>query len=144
MIINAVGLFGISKFVTGPESINTAALFSLDNMHLFFFVFLVGVGYVLIGQSATIWVKVLFPEENRGALEGMKVIFFTLIPMFVGTLTGNFIIKATPQLTPVYDLYGHIIDVPQENLFGIAGVMVLLTLIPLYFGAKEYKKRLSK
>lgn len=144
VIINAVGLFGISKFVTGPESINTAALFSLDNMHLFFFVFLVGVGYVLIGQSATIWVKVLFPEENRGALEGMKVIFFTLIPMFVGTLTGNFIIKATPQLTPVYDLYGHIIDVPQENLFGIAGVMVLLTLIPLYFGAKEYKKRLSK
>ena len=144
VILNAVGLFGISYFVTGPDSVNTAALFSLDNAHLFFFVFLVGVGYVLIGQSATIWVKVLFPEENRGALEGMKVIFFTLIPMFVGTLTGNIIIKNTPQPEPVYDLYGHLIDVPQENLFGIAGIMVLLTLIPLYFAAKEYKKRLGK
>ena len=105
--------------------------------------FLVGVGFVLISQAATIWVKMLFPEENRGALEGMKVIFFTLIPMFVGTLVGNFIIKHTPQPLPVYDVYGHIIDVPQENLFGIAGIMVLLTLIPLYFGSKEYRKRVG-
>lgn len=143
VLLNAAGLFGISKFVTGPESVNSAALFSLDNLHLFFFVFLVGVGYVLIGQSATIWVKMLFPEENRGALEGMKVIFFTLIPMFFGTLAGNIIIKNTPQPTPVYDVYGHLIDVPQENLFGIAAVMVLLTLVPLYFAGKEYQKRVG-
>jgi hypothetical protein len=43
----------------------------------------------------------------------------------------------------VYDVYGHIIDVPQENLFGIAAVMVLLTMIPLYFGAKAYRKRMQ-
>ena len=140
-MINSPGLFAISKFVTGPESVNTANLFSLDNLHLFFFVFLVGVGYVLISQSATVWVKMLFPEENRGALEGIKVIFFTLIPMFVGTLAGNFIIKHTPQPQPIYDVYGHLIDVPQENLFGIAAIMVLITLIPLYFGNKEYRKR---
>jgi len=103
----------------------------------------VGVGYVLISQAATIWVKMLFPEENRGALEGVKVISFTLIPMFFGTLIGNFIIKHTPQPVPVYDVYGHLIDVPQENLFGIAGVMVLLTLIPLYFGSREYRKRVG-
>jgi hypothetical protein len=144
VLINAIGLFGISQFVTGPDSINTANLFSLDNLHLFFFVFLVGVGYVLIGQAATIWVKTLFPEENRGALEGVKVIFFTLIPMFVGTLVGNFIIKHTPQPVPVYDVYGHVIDVPQENLFLIAAVMVLLTLIPIYFGGKAYRKRMGK
>ena len=144
VIINTLGLLGISKFVTGPESINSGNLFSFDNLHLFFFVFLVGVGYVLISQAATVWVKVLFPEENRGALEGVKVISFTLIPMFVGTLLGNVIIKNTPQPVPVYDVYGHIIDVPQENLFGIAGIMVLLTLIPLYFGAKEYRKRIGK
>ena len=144
VIINALGLFGISKFVTGPESINTGNLFSFSNLHLFFFVFLVGVGYVLISQAATVWVKVLFPEENRGALEGVKVIAFTLIPMFFGTLLGNVIIKNTPQPVPVYDVYGHLIDVPQENLFGIAGIMVLLTLVPLYFGAKEYRKRIGK
>ena len=144
VIINAIGLFGIYFNVTGPESVNIANLFSLQNLPLFFWVFLVGTGFVLISQAATVWVKMLFPEENRGALEGMKVIFFTLIPMFVGTLTGNVIIKNTPQLQPVYDVYGHIIDVPQENLFGIAGIMVLLTLIPLYFAGKAYNKRTGK
>ena len=143
VLLNAVGLFGIAHFVTGPDSVNTAALFSFDNLHLFFFVFLVGVGYVLIGQSATIWVKTLFPEENRGALEGMKVIFFTLIPMFVGTLIGNAIIKNTPQDRILLDVYNNPIDVPQENLFLIAGFLVLITLIPLYFAAKEHKKRVG-
>jgi hypothetical protein len=51
--------------------------------------------------------------------------------------------RHTPQPVPAYDIYGHLIDVPQENLFGIAGIMVLLTLIPLYFGGKEYRKRIG-
>ena len=64
--------------------------------------------------------------------------------MFVGTLIGNAIIKNTPQVDIKYDIYGHTIDVPQENLFLIAGFMVLLTLIPLYFAAREYNNRLGK
>ena len=43
-----------------------------------------------------------------------------------------------------YDVYGHVIDVPQENLFLIAGFMVLITLIPLYFAAKAYRRRTGK
>lgn len=144
VICNAVGLFAIFIFVKSPADVNTAALFSAGNIPLFLSVFLVGTGYVLITQACMIWVRGLFPEENRGALEGMKVISFTLIPMFVGTLIGNVIIKNTPQTEPRYDVYGHIIDVPQENLFLIAGFMVLLTLIPLYFAAKEHNKRISK
>ena len=59
-------------------------------------------------------------------------------------MIGNAIIKNTPQTDIKYDVYGHVIDVPQENLFLIAGFMVLLTLIPLYFAAKEYSKRVRK
>ena len=144
VVCNAVGLFAIFFFVKSPADVNSAALFSPDNLSLFVSVFLVGTGYVLITQACMIWVRGLFPEENRGALEGMKVISFTLIPMFVGTLIGNAIIKNTPQTDPKYDVYGHIIDVPQENLFLIAGFMVLITLIPLYFAAKEHNKRIGK
>jgi len=143
VICNALGLFGIFFFVKGPESVNTAALFSADNLPLFICVFLVGSGYVLITQACMIWVRGLFPEESRGALEGVKVISFTLIPMFVGTLIGNAIIKNTPQTDLRYDVYGHVIDVPQENLFLIAGFLVLITLIPLYFATKEYHKRVK-
>lgn len=144
VIANALGLFLIYFFVKSPEDVNTAALFSADNLPLFICVFLVGTGYVLITQACMIWVRGLFPEENRGQLEGIRVISFTLIPMLAGTLIGNAIIKNTPQTDIKYDIYNHVIDVPQENLFLIAGFMVLLTLIPLYFAAKEYNKRTGK
>lgn len=63
--------------------------------------------------------------------------------MLIGTLVGNVIIKNTPQTDVKYDVYGHVIDVPQENLFLIAGIMVLVTLLPLYFAAKEYYRRIG-
>ena len=85
----------------------------------------------------------MFPEESRGQLEGVRVMAFTLIPMFVGTLIGNAIIKNTPQDRILLDVYNNPIDVPQENLFLIAGFLVLITLIPLYFAAKEHKKRVG-
>lgn len=143
VLINAVGLFMTFLFVKSPDSVDGEVLLSAKNVPAFICVFLVGVGYVLIVQACTIWVKCLFPEENRGQLEGVRVMFFTLIPMFIGTLLGNVIIKNTPQVDAKYDVYGHVIDVPQENLFLIAGFMVLITFIPLHFAAKEYKKRVG-
>ena len=143
VITNALGLFLIYFFVKSPESVDVNALFTAKNIPLFVCVFLVGTGYVLITQACMIWVRGLFPEESRGQLEGVRVIAFTLIPMFLGTLIGNAIIKNTPQTDIKYDVYGHVIDVPQENLFLIAGFMVLVTLIPLYFAAREYYKRVN-
>jgi len=141
VITNAVGLFMIFLFVKSPADVDAAALISGKNLPLFISVFLVGTGYVLLTQSCMIWVRGLFPEESRGQLEGVRVISFTLIPMFVGTLIGNVIIKNTPQDQILLDVYGNPIDVPQENLFLIAGFLVLITLVPLYFAAKEHKKR---
>ena len=144
VLTNALGLILMFLFVKSPESVDAMNLFSGKNVPLFICVFFVGTGYVLVTQACMIWVRGLFPEENRGALEGIRVVSFTLIPMFLGTLIGNAIIKNTPQPNPQYDIYGHVIDVPQENLFLIAGFMVLLTLVPLFFAAKEYNKRVAK
>ena len=144
VIANALGLFMIYFFVKSPADVDAAVLFCGKNVPLFVSVFLVGTGYVLVTQACMIWVRGLFPEENRGQLEGVRVVSFTLIPMLAGTLIGNAIIKNTPQTDIKYDVYGHVIDVPQENLFLVAGFMVLITLIPLYFAAKEYHKRVRK
>ena len=43
----------------------------------------------------------------------------------------------------IRDDYGNIVDVPQENLFLIAGIIVVLTFIPLYFASKAYNKRIA-
>ena len=135
----------ISIFVKDASSVDVLNLFSAKNIPIFICVFLVGVGYVLITQTCTIWVKGLFPKESKGQFEGVRVLFFTLIPMLIGTLIGNVIIKTTAQNeVPNYDDYGHLIEVPQENLFLYAGIIVIFTLIPLFFANKAYKKRVKE
>lgn len=143
IISNALGLFLIYFTVKDSNNVDTSSVFALKNIPLLFYVFLVGVGYVLITQACMIWVKGLFPEESKGQFEGIRIIFFTLLPMLIGTLIGNIIIKKTAQGTPNYDDFGHLIEVPQENLFLYAAIMVIFTLIPLYFGAKTYYKRIK-
>ena len=66
-----------------------------------------------------------------------------LIPMLIGTLVGNVIIKNTSHDTRL-DLYGNPIDIPQENLFLYAGLLVLVTIIPLGIAWKVYNDRLKK
>ena len=145
VISNALGLFLIYVFVKDSSSVDVLNLFSAKNIPMFICVFLVGVGYVLITQACMIWVKGLFPEESKGQFEGVRVCFFTLIPMLIGTLIGNVIIKTTAQIgEPKYDTYGHLIEVPQENLFLFAGIMVIFTLIPLFFASKAYKNRIKE
>ena len=143
VICNALGLFLIYFTVKDSNNVDTSSVFALKNIPLLFYVFLVGVGYVLITQACMIWVKGLFPEESKGQFEGVRIVFFTLLPMLIGTLAGNIIIKRTAQGTPNYDDFGHLIEVPQENLFLFAAIMVIFTLIPLYFGAKSYYKRVK-
>lgn len=143
VISNAAGLLLISALIRDGSCVNTASLFTAKNLPLFLCVFLIGTGYVLIMQTGMIWVRGLFPEKNKGQFEGIRIVFFTLIPMFIGTLVGNAIIKGTPQDQVLSDVYGNPIDVPQENLFLYAGIMVLLTFIPLFFAWREYARRVG-
>ena len=144
VVCNAVGLFLIYALVKDSNSVDTTSLFSAKNIPILLCVFLVGVGYVLITQACMIWVKSLFPEESKGQFEGLRVLFFTLIPMLIGTLIGNAIIKNTAQGNAQYDDYGHLIEVPQENLFLWAAIIVLFTFIPLIFASKAYYKRVKE
>lgn len=141
---NAVGLFLLYFFVKDGTSVDTSTVFSVKNLVLLLSIFLVGTGYVLITQTCMIWVRGLFPESNRGQFEGIRCVFFVLLPMLIGTLIGNLIIKNTPQANPVYDSYGQAVDVPQENIFLFAGIMVLFTFIPLFFAWKLYNKRIKE
>ncbi|MBQ7915068.1 MAG: MFS transporter [Clostridia bacterium] len=145
IMLNALGLILIFLFVKDSSSVDTTNLFAAKNLPLFLCVFLVGTGYVLIMQTGMIWVRGLFPEESKGQFEGIRVLFFVLIPMLIGTLIGNVIIENTEQPSGILpDNYGHIPDIPQENLFLYASIMVLVALVPLYFANKAYKARIAK
>lgn len=142
VVLNAIGLFLMYFLVKDETSVDNTTAFAAKNIPLFLCVFIIGLGYVLIMQACMIWVRGLFPKETRGQFEGVRVLFFVLIPMLVGTLIGNVIIKNTESGVSIND-FGIEEQIPQENLFLFAGILVVFTLVPLYFAAREYKKRLQ-
>ncbi len=141
IVINFIGLCVISALIR-PETVDTAQVFSLSNLPLFVGVFFAGAGYVLVVQSLTMWIKQLYPEENRGQFEGVRVLFFTLIPMFIGTLLGNAVIKNGAG--SVVNEYGITENIPTESIYTWAAVLVLFAFIPLALAARYYKKRIGR
>jgi MFS family permease len=81
-------------------------------------VFFVGIGYIAVIQTTMAWMKNLYPADQRGQFEGIRIIAFVLIPMVFGPMIGTaFIGDALP---------GH-------SLFGWSIPFMLLSIIPLYF-----------
>lgn len=141
VVLNLAGLWAMVLFVQ-PGSVNPEQVFSLANVPLLCAVFLVGAGYVLVTQSMTVWVKQLYPEESRGQFEGVRVLFFTLLPMFVGTLLGNLIVKNGAGT--VKNSYGITENIPTEAIYLWAAVLVVFTFVPLFFAARLYRKRVAR
>ncbi len=141
VVINILGLLMLSFFIR-PGSVDPGAVFSVTNLPLFAAVFLAGAGYVLVVQSMTMWVKQLYPEESRGQFEGVRVAFFTLIPMIIGTVIGNIIIKTGAGT--VVNEHGITENIPTESIYIWAAVLAVLTFIPLVFAARMYRRRVAK
>ena len=141
MALNVLGL-AILTFFIRPGTVDTSALVTAKNLPLFLAVFLAGGGYVLMVQSTTMWVKELYPEDARGQFEGMRVAFFTLIPMMIGTVIGNIIIKNGAGT--IVNEHGITENIPTESIYSVAAVLVLLTLTPLHFARKMYAARTAQ
>lgn len=138
IVVNMVGLWIMTLFVT-PEKVDTQVLFGVANLPLLLGVFAVGAGYVLVVQSMTMWVKELYPEENRGQFEGIRVLFFTLIPMIIGTIIGNIIIKNGAG--SIVNSSGITENIPTESIFFWAALLMLLPFLSLFKAAKMYFDR---
>ncbi len=142
LIVNFVGLMVLFLFSAKSEP---SALFSLTNVPLFLGIILCGIGYVLFMQTTMVWVKKLYPIEERGQYEGIRIIFFVLIPMILGPMIANPVIEGANKKTYIkYDeiyLKGF---VPTEKLFIVAAIISLLTFIPLFFANKHHKERIKE
>ena len=131
IVLNAVGLFIIGLTVS-PDNVNPDTLW---NPHLLAGVLFVGIGYIIFLQTITVWSKRLYPEDARGQFEGIRIVFYVLIPMVVAPMISNPIIKTSGEFV---DEYGFTAYLPTNTLF-LAGVFVLLmTLIPLILANREH------
>ena len=127
LLINVLGLATISR----SNLLITLAIGML----------LTGAGYVIILQTLTAWYKNLYPEEQRGQFEGIKQLFFVCIPMIIGPLISNIIIKSFGVLAVVDGEEGMI---PNEVLFGVSAALTLLTFLPLLPAGKHLSQRKAK
>lgn len=132
-IINSIGVMIIGIFGT-PNNVDPNTLL---NPILLVGVFLLGVGYVLFLQSITVWSKSLYPSDSRGQFEGIRIIFFVLIPMVVSPLIANPIIKNSGEFV---DANGFTSYLPTNILFIVGSILVLFTIIPLFLAMKNKGK----
>ena len=130
-VINSLGVATLGFFVR-PENINPQSLW---NPVLLGGVFLMGLGYVLFLQSITVWSKQLYPADARGQFEGIRILFFVLIPMVIAPLISNPIIKKSGEFV---DENGFTSYLPTHTLLIVGAGLVLLTIIPI-LKARKYR-----
>ena len=140
IVVAIVGLMWIYLIVK-PQNVDPTSAFAVSNLPLIVGVFLVGVGYVVIVQSTTVWAKALYPADSKGQFEGVRIVFFVLIPMIFGSIIA----------TPTIKLSGLQIAgevgmeyIPNENIFLVGAIVSVLAIIPLLFAWKLYNKRVSQ
>lgn len=97
-----------------------------------------GIGYILVLQSLTAWMKNLYPEEQRGQFEGIKQIFFVCIPMITGPAIATQVIN---RMGVEMEVSGTMGMVPAPSLFLVSALLTLFTLIPLAAAGRLQKVR---
>lgn len=143
IVLEVIGLVFLT-ILSFNNFFDGSKIFSLTNIPLLIGMIIVGVGYILFMQVIMVWAKELYPEDQRGKFEGIKIIFFVLIPMIFGSLISNVLIKLFGKETIMDYGYGEVIGKAPNHVLFIAGAIIIaLSIIPLYFVNKIYKKRIN-
>ncbi len=157
-VVQGVGLLAASVFtipaakwidkgrcaglIAAAVGVNLAGLltvsFSRALVPLLLGVFGVGVGYILVLQALTAWMKNLYPEDKRGQFEGVKQIFFVCVPMIFGPAIATPVINRFGVEKVVNGVAGM---APGPSLFLVSGLVTLLCLAPLLPAGKLEKSR---
>ncbi len=87
------------------------------------------IGYVVLQIQLNASVRDYIPEDKVGLFQGIRMIFFVLIPMVVGPWLGDIACR-TSNFTIIE--YGEEKLVPSTSMFFFAAVVALLIYVPLY------------
>jgi len=127
-----VGLF-IGTFVTKLSTFGLIAL-----------VIIAGYGLLMIILNAT--VRDFTPEEKVGQFQGIRMIFFVLIPMVLGPYAGNSVIEsfASKHAAGTFvNEFGEIVNVPVPEIFAAAAMAGIFIIVPLLLIRKDMKEAKS-
>lgn len=87
-------------------------------------------GFVQILALLGAQIRDYTPVENIGKLQGIRMIFFVLIPMFIGPMIGQKI-NETTNLTYIDPANGALAHVPSPEIFITSAIFCLFIFYPL-------------
>lgn len=92
------------------------------------------IGYVILQIQLSASVRDYIPEDKVGLFQGIRMIFFVLIPMIVGPWIGDIACR-TSNLTIVE--YGVEKLVPSTSMFMYASAVAVFVLVPILILGKK-------
>lgn len=145
IICAVVGCLMIFFFVGDGSNLDPTQLICGPNIVLIVAILLIGLGYVGSIQTYMVWMKKLYPQDQRGQFEGIRILFFVLFPMVAGPLIADPIIRATGRVENINLVEGVSVaqNLPTHWLFLAAAIITLFTLVPLFFATKRHNARIS-
>ncbi|MCR4874683.1 MAG: MFS transporter [Clostridia bacterium] len=101
------------------------------------------IGYISLMSLLGALTRDYTPQENAGKMQGIRMIFYVLIPMFVGPAIGQ-ALNESQGITYVDPDTGYLANVPAPEIFLVAGLVALLVFIPLVFLTRHINKNEAK
>ncbi len=86
-------------------------------------------GWALFGIAMNASVRDFMPEGKIGSFQGIRILFYVLIPMIIGPFIGNVVCRFS-ELTYTNE-YGVVTSAPGNVMFWAAAAVAVLTLIPV-------------
>ncbi len=83
-------------------------------------------------------VRDYMPEGKVGSFQGIRIIFYVLIPMIIGPFVGNIVCRFS-KITYTNE-YNVVTSAPGNVMFWAAAAVAVLTLIPVIILRKNNKK----
>ena len=97
------------------------------------------VGYIVIMIQFGANVRDSIPQDKVGLFQGVRMIFFVLIPMVVGPTLGN--IATKNSTVTITDVSGAESMLPTEMMFLYAAIVAVFIFIPLIAYLKKDKEK---
>jgi len=76
------------------------------------------------------WIRNLMPANARGKFQGVRLIFFVMIPMIIGPSIGSWLIGNFGIATSLNGNQGFI---PVPLIFQVSAVLSLFSMVPIYY-----------
>lgn len=86
-------------------------------------------GWALLSIAMNASIRDFMPEGKVGVFQGIRILFFVLIPMIIGPFIGNIVCRFS-KITYTNE-YGVVTSAPGNVMFWAAAAVAVLTLIPV-------------